>query len=180
MCTDNDTNVTTVDPATDAAGDAATDAGSVAKVERDEVGKLVVHMTGLAKPIVDAKVVRYFPWSLPDAYISIRDDGREVIMLKTLDELDEVSRAIVVKELADKIFNPKILQVLQVKREFGISSISAVTDRGEIYFQFHGRDDVRLLSPTRALFRDVDGNTFELPDITETDAVTQKLLRRYF
>ncbi len=180
MCTeiiDNDTSV--IDDAIISEIDRA-DAGQVAKVERDQAGKLVVHMTGRPEPIVDAKVVRYFPWSLPAAYISIRDDGKEVVMLKTLDELDDASRAIVEKELADKIFNPKILQVLQVKREFGISSLSAITDRGEIFFQFHGRDDVRLLSPTRALFRDVDGNTFELPDIREMDPASRKMLRRYF
>ena len=130
---------------------------------------------------VGAKLARYFPWSLPDAYISVRNvDGKEIVMLKTLDELDDDSRSIVEKELADKIFNPKIRQVLQLKREFGISSLSAITDRGEIFFQFHGRDDVRLLSPTRALFRDVDGNTFELPDITEMDPASRKMLRRYF
>jgi hypothetical protein len=67
-----------------------------------------------------------------------------------------------------------------MKREFGLSSMSAITDRGEVFFQFHGRDDVRLLSPTRALFRDVDDNTFELPDVRELDQASRKMLRRYF
>jgi len=155
--------------------------GSVKKIERDAAGKVVVHLTGRDEPLVDARLARYFPWSLPDAYISVRDSsGTEVVMLQTLDELDQASRQIVEAELADKIFNPKILKVLQLKREFGITSITALTDRGEISFQFNGRDDVRLLSSTRALFRDVDGHTFELPDITLTDANTRKLLRRYF
>jgi len=153
----------------------------VRKVERDAAGKVVVHLADCDEPLTDAKLARYFPWSLPEAYISVRDsEGKEVVMLRTLDELDPDSRRIVEAELADKVFNPKILQVLQVKREFGLSSMSAITDRGEVYFQFHGRDDVRLLGPTRALFRDIDGNTFELPDVGELDPASRKMLRRYF
>ena len=156
-------------------------ADGVRKVERDADGKVIIRLTGQDEPLADARLARYFPWSLPDAYVSVRDkNGKEVVMLRTLDELDADSREVVEQELADKIFNPKILQVLQVKREFGLSSISAITDRGEVLFQFHGRDDVRLLSPTRALFRDVDGNTFELPDIGELDPASRKMLRRYF
>ena len=159
----------------------ARSADAVRKVERDADGKVIVHLNRQDEPLADARLARYFPWSLPDAYVSVRDkDGKEVVMLRTLDELDPGSREIVEQELADKIFNPKILQVLQVKREFGLSSISAITDRGEVLFQVHGRDDVRLLSPTRALFRDVDGNTFELPDVGELDPASRKMLRRYF
>ena len=176
MCRDNDNNQKQSD------GEVACQiANGVKKIRRDDTGEIVIHLTGRDEPIEGAKLARYFPWSLPDAYISVRNvDGKEIVMLKTLDELDDDSRSIVEKELADKIFNPKIRQVLQLKREFGISSLSAITDRGEIFFQFHGRDDVRLLSPTRALFRDVDGNTFELPDITEMDPASRKMLRRYF
>ena len=145
------------------------------------VYKVIIRLTGQDEPLADARLARYFPWSLPDAYISIRDKGgKEVVMLRTLDELDADSREVVEQELTDKIFNPKILQVLQVKREFGLSSMSAITDRGEVFFQFHGRDDVRLLSPTRALFRDADGNVYELPDLAALDAASRKHLEHYF
>ncbi len=172
MCTEQDSGQ---------CGPANQVADGVRKVERDADGKVMVHLADRDEPLADARLARYFPWSLPDAYVSVRDkDGKEVVMLRTLDELDPGSREIVEQELADKIFNPRILQVLQVKREFGLSSMSAITDRGEVLFQFHGRDDVRLLSPTRALFRDVDGNTFELPDVGELDPASRKMLRRYF
>jgi hypothetical protein len=32
----------------------------------------------------------------------------------------------------------------------------------------------------RALFRDVDGNTYEVPDITALDAASQRYLQQYF
>jgi hypothetical protein len=83
-------------------------------------------------------------------------------------------------ELSDKVFNPKILKIVDYKDEFGVTSITAVTDRGEVTFQIRSRDDVRVLSPIRALFRDVDGNTYELADVTALDSAAQRNLQRYF
>jgi len=97
-----------------------------------------------------------------------------------LDELDDASREIAQHELADKIFNPKITRIVSHKREFGVTTLHAQTDRGRVEFQFHGQDDIRILSPTRALFRDVDGNTLELPDIDQLDPVSRKYISRYF
>ena len=153
----------------------------VERVERNADGQLVVHVAGRDEPIVDAKVARYFPWSLPEAFLSLLDsDGREVVMLETLDGLDAETRDLIEAELQEKVFDPKILRVLSYKREFGISSITAETDRGEVTFQFRGRDDVRILSATRALFRDVDGNTYELPDLTQLDPASQRHLHAFF
>ena len=153
----------------------------VKRLERNKAGQLVAHLDSDAEPIVDVRLARCFPWSFPDAYISIRNaDGQEIAMLRTLDELDPSSREVAAAELLDKIFNPKIKQIVQCKHEFGISSITAETDRGRAIFQILSRDDVRLLSPTRALFRDVDGNTYELPDLTRLDPASQKHLHQYF
>ena len=157
------------------------DAARVRRIERDADGRLVLHVEGRDEPIVDARLARYFPWSLPGAYVSVLDaDGHEVVMLRTLDGLDDASRQLAEEELRDRIFNPKILRVLKYEREFGISSITAETDRGEVIFQFRGRDDVHLLSPTRALFRDVDGNAYELPDLTKLDPASRKHLHAFF
>ena len=153
----------------------------VQSVARNEVGQLVVLVKGCEAPIVDARVARCFPWSLPDIYIAIRDkDGKEVALLKTLDELDDASRKIVEQELCDKVFNPRIRRVVDYKNEFGVISISADTDRGKVTFQIRSRDDIRVLSQTRALFRDADGNTYELPDLNALDALGRKSLYEYF
>ncbi len=163
-----------------ASGPGPTDA-RVARVERNPEGQLVVHLADGDGPLVDARAARYFPWSNPDVYVSIRDsDGGEVAMLKTLDELDPVSRQLVEAELADKVFNPKITRILKYTREFGISAMTAETDRGEVIFQFNGRNDVRVLSATRALFSDVDGNTYEVADLTQLDPASQRHLHPFF
>ncbi len=159
------------------ADERATDGPRIERISRDHAGKLTVHLAGEDEAIVDARVARCFPWSLPDGYISIRDsDGREIVLLDSLSELDDESRDIVACELHHKVFRPKITRVFSCRTEFGVTSISVDTDRGPVIFQLGSRDDVRLLSPTRALFRDVDGNTYELPDTEAIDADSQRKL----
>lgn len=153
----------------------------IEKVSRNAIGHLVAHVKGQAEPITDIRVARCFPWSLPECYISIRDkQGSEIVLLKTLGELDADSRKVVEEELRDKVFNPRILHVMEHKRDFGVTSITAMTDRGRVTFQVQSRDDIRILSPTRALFRDADGNVYELTDLTALDPHSRKYLQDYF
>jgi hypothetical protein len=155
-------------------------AGNVEGITRNDTGQLVVRIAGAAEPIVDARVARCFPWSVPQAYVSIRNkDGKEVVLLKTLDGLDEASRAIIQLELRDKVFNPKITRIVEHDTEFGVTSVTAETDRGPVTFQIRSRDDVRILSASRLLFRDADGNTYEVSDVMALDAASQKFLENY-
>lgn len=163
------------------AASAERETSRVEKVQRDQAGRLVVHLAGRDQPVVDAAVARCFPWSLPDAYISVRDSkGREVAMLTSLDELETDSRSVVEDELREKIFNPKILRITDLRDEFGVVTIKAETDRGEVSFQVRGRDDVRVLAGGRALLKDVDGNTYELPDVNKLDHTSRKHFLQYF
>ena len=150
-------------------------------MERDSSGRLVAHVAGRDEPIVDVRVARCFPWSAPECFVSIRDkDGKEICLLKTPGELDRTDRELIEEELARKVFNPKILKVLSCDTEFGVTSVHAETDRGEVTFQIREREAVRALSEKRALFRDVDGNTYELTDINEMDSASQRMLHRFF
>lgn len=153
----------------------------VESVRRDAARQLVVTLKGRPEPAVNARAARCFPWSRPEEYVSLLDSaGHELALVKSLDELDPESRAIVLEELRDKIFNPRIRRVLGDRDEFGVVSITAETDRGTVTFQIRSRDDVRILSPTRALFRDADGNTYELADLRALDAAGRRALGAFF
>jgi len=153
----------------------------IERIERNDQGDLLVRLLGQDEPICEARIARCFPWSLPDTYISLRDkDGKEVALLKDLEGLDEATRQLVEEELRDKIFNPVIQRICEYRDEFDVTEITAETDRGKVTFQIRSRDDVRMLSGTRALFKDVDGNTYEIPDLTALDRTSQHYLSQYF
>lgn len=156
-------------------------APNLESITRNETGQVVVRIAGREEPVVDARIARCFPWSVPQAYVSIRNkDGKEVVLLKTLEGLDAASLAILQQELHDKVFNPKITRIVDHKNEFGVTSITAETDRGQVIFQVRSRDDIRILSETRLLFRDADGNTYEVADARALDAPSQAFLKNYF
>jgi len=163
------------------AGAPAPNGGAIVRIERDQAGQLVVHVEGCDTPHVGAKVARCFPWSRPDCYVSFCDKaGKEISLLQTLDELPAESRRVVEAELYDKVFSPKIQRVLHCKHKFDITSITAETDRGEVTFQIRSRDDVHVLGAVRAIFRDVDGNTYEVADVSALDPPSRKHLQQYF
>lgn len=165
-------------PADTAAGGAS---GELQSLSRNESGQLVVRLKGQGEQLVDARVARCFPWSMPETYISVRNrEGKEVVLLKTLDGIDPASRELILQELHDKVFNPKISRIIEHKNEFGVTSIKAQTDRGEVTFQIRSRDDIRILSSTRLLFRDADGNTYEVADASAMDSASRKFLETYF
>ena len=150
-------------------------------LERDGRGELLAHIEGKDEPKRDVRVARCFPWSLQDGYISIRDkDGKEIVLLTTLDGLDDATRKIIEQELREKVFVPKIRRVTRYRAEFDVVYVTAETDRGEVTFQMRSRDDVRVLSASRALFRDVDGNVYEVEDLSALDRTSQKHIEQYF
>lgn len=155
--------------------------GQVESVALNELGQIVLRLAGREEPFVDVRVARCFPWSLPETYISICDkDGKELVLLRNLLGLEPQSRELIQRELRDKAFCPRIQRVLSCKSEFGVTSITALTDRGEVTFQVRSREDIRILSPTRAIFRDADGISYELADLNSLDPVSQKHLRDFF
>ena len=151
------------------------------KIERNERGDLVAYLAGADAPVEKVKVARCFPWSLRDQYISIRDaDGKELALLETLDVVDEATRELVRQELREGVFVPKSERITKYVDEFDVISITAETDRGEVNFQMRSRQDVRALSATRAIFRDVDGNLYEVPDFDQLDRVSQRHIEQLF
>ncbi len=153
----------------------------IEKAAVNAAGQLVLHLRGRPEPIVDVRAARCFPWSTPENYISLRDPaGKEIVLLESLAELDAATRAVIERELADKVFNPKIRRLVSYKSDLGVTEITAETDRGLVTFHVRSRDDVRMLSATRALFHDADGNTYELPDLDALDAQSRKWLLEHF
>ena len=61
-------------------------------------------------------IVRCFPFSTPDQWISLRDrDGTELGLLPTLDGLNPQSRALIEEHLKDRYDIPKIQTILNIE-----------------------------------------------------------------
>ncbi len=151
------------------------------RLERNARGELRAHLEGGDGPVEKVKIARCFPWTLRDEYVSVRDsEGKEIVLLKTLDGVDAATRELIEQELAENVFVPQIRRIVKYEDEFGVISIAAETDRGEVKFQMRNRQDVRALTPTRAIFRDVDGNLYEVPDFNALDRNSQKYIEQFF
>ena len=156
-------------------------AGATVRLERNARGELLAYVDGDPEPVENVKVARCFPWSLQQEYVAIRNpDGEEVALLVSLDGLDEATRSLIEQELREKVFVPKIRRIVRYLAEFGVVSITAETDRGKVDFQIRNREDVRALSPRRAIFCDVDGNMYEVEDFEALDRSSQKHIEQYF
>lgn len=154
---------------------------SLSGLERNSKGELVAHVEGAEEPLENVKVARCFPWSLSDRYISVRDsEGKEIVLLRSLDAVSAEIRELIEEELRDKVFIPRIRRITKYSDEFDVVSITAETDRGSVTFQMRSRRDVRALSPTRAIFRDVDGNLYEVADFNALDRASQRQIEQFF
>ncbi len=150
-------------------------------LRRDTKGQLIAELAGRDEPVEGVRLARAFPWSLPKGYISVRDDkGEELVLLETLEGLADDIRDLIDEELRDKVFAPVVKRIASFKEHFGITTVVAETDRGEVTFQLRRRDDVRALSPIRCIMKDVDGNMYEVTDVTKLDLDSQKHLDNYF
>ncbi len=156
-------------------------AAGLKRIERNDRGELTAYLDGDDKPVEKVKVARCFPWSLRDQYISVRThDDKEIALLRTLDAVEPATREVIERELREKVFVPKISRITKYQDEFDVISITAETDRGEVNFQLRSREDVRALSPTRAIFRDVDGNLYEVPDFLSLDRASRLYIEHFF
>ena len=114
-------------------------------------------------------VHRCFPFSDPSRYISIREpdnDGREIGLILDLKDLSEETQSILEEQMALRYFTPHILQIRDLKEEYGYSYWEVVTDKGACRFTVRmGAGSVYPIGPNRYLVNDLDGNRFEIPDL---------------
>lgn len=114
-------------------------------------------------------VHRCFPFSDPSRYISIREpdnDGREIGLILDLKDLSEETQSILEEQMALRYFTPHILQIRDIKEEYGYSYWEVVTDKGACRFTVRmGAGSVYPIGPNRYLINDLDGNRFEIPDL---------------
>jgi Domain of unknown function (DUF1854) len=126
-------------------------------------------------------VFRVFPLSQPQRFLSVRDGAmKEIGLLVHTEELDAESRQLVAEELERRYLVPAIRRVIAVKERFGTVEWEVETDRGACAFTTRNpRENVWQPSPGRYLLTDVDGNRYDIRDLTALDGASQALVLRH-
>jgi hypothetical protein len=130
---------------------------------------------------IRASVLRAFPLSMPDRYLSLRDGaGKEMGIIRDPAGLDPDSRGLVAGELARRYLNPVVRRIISVKERFGIVEWEADTDRGVRRFATRNlRENLVKPSPHRYIIADVDDNRYDIRDLSAMDAQSQGWLIQY-
>ncbi len=148
------------------------------RVERRVDGRL-----WLVRPDRDdvvVRVVRPFPWSSPDQFVSLmNDEDQEEALIRDLCDLDEGSRSVLVTALAQISFVLDVTAVERIDTEFEIRNWCVRTEQGEYRFQTKHDDWPYPLQDGALLLRDLDGNLFRIQNPARLDARSRQLLWAY-
>jgi Domain of unknown function (DUF1854) len=147
-------------------------------LHRDPAGRLVL-TDSHGDPHVGVEPVRSFPISDPDRWISLLDiHGRELAVISDVATVPLEIRELVLQELADREFLPRIERVVHVRDSKEPYVWDVITDRGPVQFLMR-EDDIRRLGPHRAILVDMYGVRFYIPDSRQLDAKSRRILTQY-
>lgn len=126
-------------------------------------------------------ILRTFPLTHPDQYLSVKDDGgNEVGIIRSLAGLDSDSRRLVEEELKRRYFLPVIRQIHKVVERFGVLEWHVDTEQGPYRFTTRDiRESVLRLGGDRYILSDVDENRYEIPDAARLDSKSAASLFRH-
>ena len=149
-----------------------------AKFERTGTGFLSLRIGEEFYPRV--QVVRMFPFSDKDSFISIRtseERSKEIGIVEKMSAVSAETSKMLQEQLTLHYFTPVIKKIKKIKDEYGFAYWNVVTDHGECNFTIRmGGNSVIHLSDTRILIMDIDENRFEIPDVNALTANERKRL----
>lgn len=125
------------------------------------------------------QVIRLFPFTDPNKFISIRtveERSKEIGVIEDMKHVSKDTRKMLEEQLNLHYFTPIIEKVIDIKDEYGYAYFHVMTDRGECRFTINmGGNAVVRLTDSRLLITDLDENRFEIPDVFK---LTQKEQRK--
>ena len=124
---------------------------------------------------------RLFPLTGLWRYITLLDEeGKEVAVIRNVDNLMEDSRAALHRVLGEYYLIPRITRVYAIRDKYGQLKFDVETDHGRYAFDIRNRhSDVKLLYDNRVLIKDASDNRYEIPDLAALDRASIRLLNPY-
>lgn len=126
------------------------------------------------------KLIRRFPLTLPDQYISVRSHSdEEITMIKDLSLLEDNSRREAEKELQQYYMIPTINRIVSVTRAGSEWAWDVDTSYGRTTFRINEmHESVHPLSLVSWLLSDIEGRRFIILNIQELDESSLKQWRK--
>lgn len=126
-------------------------------------------------------VLRAFPLSEPNHFLSVRDSAnKEIGLIMDPDELETESRKLVQQDLDRRYLVPIVMRIVAAKERFGTVDWTLETDRGICRFTTRNlRENVQRPAPGRIILSDVDGNRYDIRNLEELSGPSQDLLFRH-
>ena len=126
------------------------------------------------------KVVRLFPFTDPDKYISIRendDRAKEIGIIADLADMPDETVAMINEQLALNYYIPVIEKINGIKDESGNAYFNVTTDKGDHEFVINmSSNPVTKLTDTRLIITDLEENRYEIRDINRLSRREQRKL----
>ena len=129
---------------------------------------------------------RSLPIREPMKYISVADhENKEIGIIRAVEDLTEGQREIVINELDNRYYAPRVLEVISVKDKLGYVYIEMrVQNKNE---RAHAKScavkdvnrNIRMLTDNSLIIFDVDGNRYIVDDIAKLDKHSIKRLDPY-
>jgi hypothetical protein len=149
--------------------------------------RLFMHGAALRLTIEDemsclaVAIVRLFPLSQANQYLSVRSaDQKEIGILREAKALDDHSHSLIEAELERRYLVPVVQRIISVKERFGTIDWQVETDRGPRSFTTRNlRENITQPTPERYLFNDVDGNRYDVRDLSALDPASRSHVLRY-
>ncbi len=121
---------------------------------------------------------KLFPVSRGGSYITLLNtDGKEIAVIRDMDELDIDSAVVVENSLNDYYLVPFITGIISITEKSGTLTWRVKTNRGEKSFEIRNRNhDIRVYSDGCIRIRDADDNRYIIEDYYTLDKHSLHLL----
>ena len=118
------------------------------------------------------------PLSRPGKYLALLDaKSQEIVTVEDIDSLTRESAIAVRAELARRYLTATVASIDSAKGEFGATYWHVQTDRGPRDFVTQSlQENAQWLSADHLLLVDVDGNRFEIPEVSALDARSRAIV----
>ena len=146
------------------------------RFSRSERGSLLLKLDG--EEYTDLKIRRAFPLEESDRYIGVfAAEDQELGIIEDPQQLDDQSHQALRDELDKIYFQPQVLAFNSLDEEFGVLRGQIETTSGPRQLEIRGyRTNVRMLSGSRAVIEDVDGNRYLIANWRALPRRTREIL----